>query len=67
MNYISKFDTVCLTETFADSTFDFSRPFTDHIKFAAPEKKTFFTGQKLWGSSAFDSEIPFYVSETNED
>ena len=67
MKYISRFDVVCLTETFADSTFDFSRLFTDHIKFAAPAKKTFVTGQKLRGSSAFYSEIRFNVCEKNED
>ena len=49
MNYISKFDIVCLTETFADSTFDFSRLFTDHIKFAAPAKKLSLQGRNSGG------------------
>ena len=39
MSYIDKFDVACLTEAFADSTFDFSRLFTGYIKFAAPAKK----------------------------
>ena len=37
----SKFDILCLTEIFPDSTFDLSRLFTDHIKFAVPPKKIF--------------------------
>ena len=49
MNYISKFDIVCLTETFADSTFDFSRLFTDHVKFAAPAKKLSLQGRNSGG------------------
>ena len=63
MSYIDKFDVACLTETFADSTFDFSRLFTGYVKFAAPAKKTFYVGQKLGRRSAFDSAIPFCVCE----
>ena len=32
MNYVSTFDVACLTETFADSTFDFSGMFTKYKK-----------------------------------
>ena len=32
MNYVSTFDVACLTETFADSTFDFSGMFTKYQK-----------------------------------
>ena len=39
MNYVDKFDVSCLTETCVDSTCDFSRLFTDYVKFAAPAKK----------------------------
>ena len=38
MSYIDKFDVACLTETFADSTFDFSRLFAGYVKFAAQAK-----------------------------
>ena len=39
MNYVSTFDVACLTETFADSTFDFSGLFTEYKKIIAPIKK----------------------------
>ena len=41
MNYIATFDVARLAKTFIDSTFDFSRIFTDYVKFAAqPNNKT---------------------------
>ena len=39
INYVSSFDLVCLTETFADATFDFNGLFTEHVKFVAPAKR----------------------------
>ena len=39
INYGSSFDLVCLTETFADATFDFNGLFTEHVKFVAPAKR----------------------------
>ena len=54
MNYVSTFDVACLTETFADSTFDFSGMFTKYKKkkYIAPikknNKKTYSTRQTLW-------------------
>ena len=49
MSYIDKFDVACLTETFADSTFDFSRLFTGYVKFAAPAKKLSTHGRNSGG------------------
>lgn len=39
MNYLASFDFVCLTETWADESFDFNGIFTEHIKFVAPAKR----------------------------
>ena len=38
MKYVELFDFVCLTETFVDSDFDYSRMFTDHLKYPVPAK-----------------------------
>ena len=39
INYVTSFDFACLTEMFADSTFDFNGLFTEHVKFVAPAKR----------------------------
>ena len=39
INFVSKYDFVCLTETFTNENFDASVCFTDYIKFHAPAKK----------------------------
>ena len=39
VDYISKFDFACMTETFVDDLFDYSSIFMDHVKFFAPAKK----------------------------
>ena len=49
MSYIDKFDVACLTETFADSTFDFSRLFAGYVKFAAQAKKLSTQGRNSGG------------------
>lgn len=49
MNYVNQFDFVCLTETFLDSSFDFSYIFTDYLKFHVPAKKFSFQGRNSGG------------------
>ena len=38
-HYVSRFDSICLTETFVGDQLDFSPVFTDYTKFHAPAKK----------------------------
>ena len=49
INYVSSFDFVCLTETFADATFDFNGLLTDHMKFVAPAKRLSRQGRNSGG------------------
>ena len=49
INYVSSFDFVCLTETFADATFDFNGLFTEHVKFVAPAKRLSRQGRNSGG------------------
>ena len=58
INYVSSFDFVCLTETFADATFDFNGLFTDHMKFVS-------TGQKFGWSSVVDQTNRVQVCEAD--
>ena len=49
VNYVTSFDFVCLTETFADFTFDFNGLFTEHVKFVAPAKRMSRQGRNVGG------------------
>ena len=49
INYLSSFDFVCLTEMFADATFDFNGLFTEHVKFVAPAKRLSRQGRNSGG------------------
>ena len=49
INYVSSFDFVCLTETFADATSDFNGLFTEHVKFVAPAKRLSRQGRNSGG------------------
>ena len=49
VNYVISFDFACLTETFADSTFDFNGLFTEHVKFVAPTKRLSRKGRNSGG------------------
>ena len=59
MNYVSTFDVACLTETFADSTFDFSGLFTENEKCIAPAKNKQTNKTKNFLNKA-DGRVEFY-------
>ena len=50
VNYVTSFDFACLTETFADSTFDFNGLFTEQVKFVAQAKRLSRQGRNFGGA-----------------
>ena len=49
INYVTSFDFACLTETFADSTFDVNGLVTEHVKFVAPAIRLSRQGRNFGG------------------
>ena len=53
VNYVNSFDFVCLSETFIDESFNFSRIFTEFVKFTALAKKLSHFGRNSGGVVLF--------------